>query len=88
MLSPEVSMKDLLEASDEKLKKLMTETGMEIFLVIDRSSVSEEKDDISRLMDSAETAFYEGDGACRLLFLPSKIAYDFSTRFEADGMTF
>ena len=66
----------------------MTETGMEIFLVIDRSSVSEEKDDISRLMDSAETAFYEGDGACRLLFLPSKIAYDFSTRFEADGMTF
>lgn len=77
MLSPEVSMKDLLEASDEKLKKLMTETGMEIFLVIDRSSVSEEKDDISRLMDSAETAFYEGDGACRLLFLPSKIAYDF-----------
>ena len=88
MLSPEVSMRNLLEASDEKLKKLMTETGMEIFLVIDRSSVSEEKDDISRLMDSAETAFYEGDGACRLLFLPSKIAYDFSTRFEADGMTF
>ena len=88
MLSPEVSMRDLLEASDEKLKKLMTETSMEIFLVIDRSSVSEEKDDISRLMDSAETAFYEGDGACRLLFLPSKIAYDFSTRFEADGMTF
>lgn len=77
MLSPEVSMRDLLEASDEKFKKLMTETGMEIFLVIDRSSVSEEKDDISRLMDSAETAFYEGDGACRLLFLPSKIAYDF-----------
>lgn len=88
MLSPEVSMRDLLEASDEKFKKLMTETGMEIFLVIDRSSVSEEKDDISRLMDSAETAFYEGDGACRLLFLPSKIAYDFSTLFEADGMTF
>ena len=88
MLSPEVSMRDLLEASDEKFKKLMTETGMEIFLVIDRSSVSEEKDDISRLMDSAETAFYEGDGTCRLLFLPSKIAYDFSTRFEADGMTF
>ena len=60
----------------------------EIYLVIDRSSVSEEKDDISRLMDSAETAFYEGDGACRLVFLPSRIAYDFSTRFEADGITF
>ena len=60
----------------------------DIFLVIDRSSVSEEKSDISRLTDSTETAFYEGDGACRLLFLPSHICYDFSTRFEADGITF
>ncbi len=60
----------------------------DIFLVIDRASVSDEKDDISRLIDSAETAFYEGDGACRLLFLPSNISYDFSTRFEADGIAF
>ena len=77
-----------LEASGEKLKELMAQDNEDIYLVIDRSSVSDEKDDISRLMDSAETAFYEGDGACRLLFLPSNIAYDFSTRFEADGMTF
>ena len=60
----------------------------DIFLVIDRSSVSEEKSDISRLTDSTETAFYEGDGSCRLLFQPSHICYDFSTRFEADGITF
>ena len=60
----------------------------DIFLVIDRSSVSEEKSDISRLTDSTETAFYEGDGSCRLLFLPSHICYDFSTRFEAVGITF
>ena len=62
--------------------------AQDIYLVIDRSSVSEEKSDISRLTDSTETAFYEGDGACRLLFLPSHICYDFSTRFEADGITF
>ena len=31
---------------------------------------------------------YEGDGCCRLVFLPSCISYDFSTRFEADGMMF
>ena len=84
----EAADKDLLEASGEKLKEMMDQKGEEIFLVIDRSSVSEEKDDISRLIDSAETAFYEGDGACRLIFLPSNISYDFSTRFEADGMTF
>ena len=80
--------KDLLEVSGDKLKKRMQQKDEEIFLVIDRASVSDEKDDISRLMDSAETAFYEGDGACRLVFLPSNICYDFSTRFEADGMQF
>lgn len=80
--------KDLLEVSGDKLRKRMQQKDEEIFLVIDRASVSDEKDDISRLMDSAETAFYEGDGACRLVFLPSNICYDFSTRFEADGMQF
>ena len=59
-----------------------------IFLVIDRLSVDDAKDVIARLVDSAETAFYEGHGECRLMFLPSNICYDFSMRFEADGMTF
>ena len=58
------------------------------YLVIDRLSVDDSKDVIARLVDSAETAFYEGHGECRLMFQPSNIAYDFSTRFEADGMTF
>ena len=80
--------KALLEASGESLKEKMQTSGTEIYLVIDRASVSDDKGDISRLTDSTETAFYEGDGACRLLFLPSNIAYDFSTRFEADGITF
>ena len=59
-----------------------------LYLVIDRLSVDDAKDVISRLVDSAETAFYEGNGECRLMFLPSMISYDFSMRFEADGMTF
>ena len=87
-LSSDITYKELLDANGETLKQMMSQADEEIFLVIDRASVSQEKDDISRLMDSAETAFYEGDGSCRLLFLPSKISYDFSTRFEADGMTF
>jgi len=60
----------------------------DIYIVIDRMSVSEEKSEISRLIDSAETAFYEGHGSCRLTFLPSNISYDFSIRYEADGMKF
>ena len=59
-----------------------------LYLVVDRLSVDDAKDVISRLVDSAETAFYEGNGECRLMFLPSNICYDFSTKFEADGMTF
>ena len=62
--------------------------GEALYLVIDRLSVDDAKDVISRLVDSAETAFYEGHGECRLMFLPSNICYDFSMRFEADGITF
>lgn len=60
----------------------------QLFLVIDRMSVDLSPDGMSRLTDSVETAFLEGKGACRLIFMPSMIAYDFSHSFEADGMTF
>ena len=60
----------------------------DLYLVIDRLSVDDAKDAVSRLVDSAETAFYEGHGELRLMFQPSNICYDFSMHFEADGMTF
>ena len=60
----------------------------DIYLLIDRLSVDDTKDVIARIVDSTETAFYEGHGECRLMFLPSNLSYDFSTRFEADGMKF
>lgn len=59
-----------------------------IYLVIDRLSSANNKEIISRLVDSAETAFFEGHGEMRLMVLPAGLSYDFSTRFEADGMTF
>ena len=59
-----------------------------LYLVIDRLAASDDKDNIARLVDSAETAFYEGQGQLRLMVLPSGLSYDFSTRFEADGITF
>ena len=60
----------------------------QLYLVIDRLSVDDSKDSISRLVDSAETAFYEGHGELRLMVSPSGLTYDFSQRFEADGMSF
>lgn len=60
----------------------------ELLLVVDRLAVHYEKDHISRLTDSAETAFFEGNGECMLYFLSDGERCTFSTRFEADGMTF
>ena len=60
----------------------------DIYIVIDRMSASGSKETIDRLIDSAETAFYEGRGEMRLMMMPAGLSYDFSTLFEADGITF
>ena len=75
---------------DDYLESLpqSADDGEGLYLVVDRMSVDDSKDAIARLVDSAETAFYEGHGECRLMFLPSNIIYDFSMKFEADGMMF
>ncbi|CDA76770.1 excinuclease ABC A subunit [Bacteroides sp. CAG:530] len=62
-----------------------------IYLLIDRMSCDDSKDSISRLTDSAETAMYEGDGACLLRFYTADgetRLHSFSTKFEVDGITF
>ena len=71
--------------NDKRIDEIRPE---DVMLVIDRMAVDFSADSISRISDSAETAFYEGQGQLRLILLPSLISYDFSTRFEADGITF
>lgn len=62
-----------------------------ILLLVDRMTVSNTKDNISRMVDSAETAMFEGEGICILRFyLPdgeTKL-HTFSNKFEADGIIF
>ncbi len=60
----------------------------EIFLVIDRLAVRDDSDSISRLTDSVETAFYEGNGEMMLRFYPAGIMHTFNSKFEADGIVF
>ena len=59
-------------------------------LLIDRLSVSHDKDEVSRLTDSVETAFFEGHDECVLVVwdgdAPSR--HSFSRRFSADGIDF
>ena len=71
-------------------KKLLKSSHVD--LLIDRLSVSDERDEQSRLAESAEAAFNESGGRCVLLVYkdnssaPERI--EFSTKFEADGMVF
>lgn len=65
-----------------------TEVPDKLWLLIDRLSVADNKEMITRLVDSVETAFFEGDGECFLRIYPSRALHQFSIRFEADGMTF
>ncbi|MCM1033019.1 MAG: excinuclease ABC subunit UvrA [Odoribacter sp.] len=62
-----------------------------IDVLIDRLAVAHEGDELSRLAESAETAFEEGsDRASLLVFQNGQNLkrIEFSKRFEADGMTF
>ena len=82
-----------LEVNGEMMRidEYKPKAGDTVFLLIDRMTASSEKDSVSRLTDSAETAMYEGDGACLLRFYQpdgSTCLYRFSTKFEADGITF
>ncbi|HCO67960.1 MAG TPA: excinuclease ABC subunit A, partial [Dysgonomonas sp.] len=62
----------------------------QILLVIDRLSSSSDKATVSRFSESVETAFYEGEGDCIIKFYTDKgtETFDFSKRFEADGIQF
>lgn len=59
-------------------------------LLIDRLAVSSEKDEISRLTDSIETAYFEGHDECTIkLWLDGETKeFPFSKKFVADGIDF
>ena len=75
--------KEIVRIEDYSYKK-----GDAPTLLIDRLSVNESNETVSRLLDSAETAFYEGGGTCLLQFMDEEKPHEFSIRFEADGITF
>lgn len=58
-------------------------------LLIDRIVVKDpfDEDDLHRLADSIQTAFYESEGEC-LVEVDGKKNHSFNNRFEADGIVF
>ena len=60
-------------------------------LMIDRVRVNENiQDELGRLSDSVQTAFYEGKECCQIIYEINgeRKTIDFSSRFEADGIIF
>lgn len=59
-------------------------------LLIDRLSVSSDKDEISRLTDSVETAYFEGkdEAIIKIWGADGVHEHNFSRKFQADGMEF
>ena len=75
--------KEIIHIEDYTPKK-----GDKPTLLIDRLTVNSSNEAASRLLDSAETAFYEGNGTCLLQFMDEEAPHEFCIRFEADGMEF
>ena len=57
-------------------------------LVIDRSIYVNDKDYLSRVADSIEMGFFEGDGMINIENLNSKKQFVFNNKFEKDGIKF
>ena len=79
-----VKIEEALDIPDDIKKSAFIE------LIIDRLAVSGEDEMRSRLADSVQTAFHEGNGKCNLIIFengePGR--YEFSNRFELDGLEF
>jgi excinuclease ABC subunit A len=92
-------IEELLEMKEPDLKKLFKNSGSKApplgggggkvaFLLIDRLVAKKfDEDELHRIADSVNTAFYEGEGEMFLELNKDKLVH-FSNKFEADGIVF
>jgi len=82
-------VEEVLEQSAKELKKIKPK---DTCLIIDRILVDSDDEELpSRVADSVQTAFFEGDMECLIQSTSpegEKKITQFSSRFEADGITF
>ncbi len=61
----------------------------DVFILIDRFVVKkDEEENISRIADSVETAFFEGKGKCIVVNVDKNITKEYSNLFEENGTSF
>lgn len=71
---------------DESLGNQQLSDDARVKIVIDRVSVNQEEETLSRIADSVQTAYFEGRGDC--IVETGTETYTFCDRFELDGMRF
>jgi excinuclease ABC subunit A len=82
-----ISIQGKIVRIEEALEKKLLREKDAITVVIDRVSANtSEEENLSRISDSIETAFNEGNGICYILRDDETL--EFSNRFELDGITF
>lgn len=84
-------IEELTEMDDKTLQKAIPvskTTKNAVYVLIDRMVVKDfEEEDLHRLSDSVNTAFYEGDGEM-IVEVDGDHLHHFSNRFELDGIVF
>ncbi len=93
--APALKKKSSKQSRNTEQSDVVTETlpvSDLLRIVIDRFAVDQQNEEInSRIADSVQTAFFEGNGNCIVEATDasgSKSLHHFSNRFELDGMTF
>lgn len=81
-------IEDLLETPASVESILSSNKKQQVYVVIDRLVVKEfEEEDIHRISDSVDAAFFEGEGECYVQSDNGEMVL-FSNKFELDGLTF
>ncbi len=83
-----VRIEDLLDLNEaDLLQQVQTSANKSVYILVDRIVKKEfDEDDIHRISDSVNTAFYEGEGEM-YLEADDKLIH-FSNKFELDGIQF
>lgn len=80
-------IEDYLASNSKDLKTKLNKLKKNIYVLVDRMTNRNDKDNMSRMGDSIQNAIYGGDGEMVVLLDSAKMV-NFNNRFELDGMTF
>ena len=80
-------IEDVLERNEKWLETKLDELDKEILILVDRFVANDDEENLKRIADSVQTAFFEGHGELKLFLEKDKVK-EFNNRFELDGISF